>query len=129
MSAGRSSVPLSLSLGAGTPGQQSEIRSGERDSAGTAGQEANDCYENERDSKRDSKRDNGEKGVPHRQSRWDDEDRQAAFDELAGILEYDNGLGRGEAEAVAAGQVEAERTAVVLSDLQVKPPSEKEIQS
>jgi len=36
---------------------------------------------------------------------WDEEDWQAAFDERAGILEYDEGLTRAEAEALAREQV------------------------
>ncbi len=42
-------------------------------------------------------------------SAWDDEDWQAAFDERAAILEFDQDLPRQEAESLACRQIEAER--------------------
>ena len=42
-------------------------------------------------------------------STWDDEDWQTAFDERAAILEFDQGLPRDEAEALAWWQIEADR--------------------
>jgi hypothetical protein len=42
-------------------------------------------------------------------SGWDEEDRQAAFEERAAILEFDEGLPRQEAESLAWRQIEAER--------------------
>lgn len=42
---------------------------------------------------------------------WDEADWQAAFDERAGILEYDEGLPRAEAERLAREQVFGARTA------------------
>ncbi|MCJ2033163.1 hypothetical protein [Methylobacterium sp. J-068] len=53
--------------------------------------------------------------VPHVPPRndvpWDEEDWQAAFDERAGILEYDEGLSRLEAEALAREQIDKQRRA------------------
>jgi hypothetical protein len=40
---------------------------------------------------------------------WDAEDWQAAFDERAAILEFDEGMRREEAETVARDQIAAER--------------------
>jgi hypothetical protein len=40
---------------------------------------------------------------------WDEEDWQAAFDERAAILEFDQGMPREEAEPLAWQQIEAER--------------------
>src|SRR5450631_3723794 len=40
---------------------------------------------------------------------WDEEDWQAAFDERAAILEFDQGISREEAEPLAWRQIEAER--------------------
>ena len=40
---------------------------------------------------------------------WDEEDWQVAVDERAAILEFDQGLPRTEAEALAWGQIETER--------------------
>jgi hypothetical protein len=40
---------------------------------------------------------------------WDNEDWQAAFEERAAILEFDQGLPREDAEALAWRQIEAER--------------------
>ncbi len=40
---------------------------------------------------------------------WDEEDWQAAFDERAAILEFDQGMPREEAEPLAWRQIEAER--------------------
>ncbi|WP_396604491.1 hypothetical protein ACFLEY_02200 [Bradyrhizobium sp. YCK136] len=40
---------------------------------------------------------------------WDDDDWQAAFDERAAILEFDQGMPREEAEPLAWRQIEAER--------------------
>jgi hypothetical protein len=42
-------------------------------------------------------------------SGWDEEDWQAAFDERAGILEYDAGMSRADAEALAMEEVERQR--------------------
>jgi hypothetical protein len=42
-------------------------------------------------------------------SNWDDEDWQVAFDERAAILEFDHGVPREEAEALARHQIAAER--------------------
>jgi hypothetical protein len=44
-----------------------------------------------------------------RQPAWFEEDWQALFDERAGIMEYDGGLSRAEAEAGAAEEVETLR--------------------
>lgn len=40
---------------------------------------------------------------------WDEEDWQAAFDERAAILEYDAGMTRGAAEAMARREIDAQR--------------------
>jgi hypothetical protein len=42
-------------------------------------------------------------------SGWDESDWQFAIEERAAILEYDEGLPRAEAEALAAEQIGAER--------------------
>lgn len=42
---------------------------------------------------------------------WDEEDWQAAFDERAGILEYDGGWPRPEAERLAREEIDARRAA------------------
>lgn len=44
----------------------------------------------------------------HRHS-WDEQDWQAAFDERAAILEFDAGLPREEAEALARREIERQR--------------------
>lgn len=41
---------------------------------------------------------------------WDEEDWQAAYDERAAILEYDEGLPRAEAERLAAEQIAQSRS-------------------
>lgn len=43
---------------------------------------------------------------------WTDEDWQALFDERAGMMEFDGGLSRAEAEAFAAEEVARQRQAV-----------------
>jgi hypothetical protein len=40
---------------------------------------------------------------------WDEEDWQAAFDERAGILEFDEGLPRSEAARIARQQIDEQR--------------------
>jgi hypothetical protein len=40
---------------------------------------------------------------------WDEEDWEAAFDERAAILEFDQGMSREDAEALAWRQIETER--------------------
>jgi hypothetical protein len=47
---------------------------------------------------------------------WTDEDWQALFDERAGIMEFDGGSARAEAEARAADEVARLRTLVGPSD-------------
>ena len=47
--------------------------------------------------------------VYNNQSGWDEEDWQAAFEERAAILEFDQGMPREEAEPLACRQIEAER--------------------
>lgn len=42
---------------------------------------------------------------------WDENDWRAAFDERAGILEFDEGLPRAEAERLARDQVYGSRAA------------------
>jgi hypothetical protein len=42
---------------------------------------------------------------------WDEEDWQAAFDERAAILEYDEGLTRSEASRLARKQIDQQRRA------------------
>lgn len=46
---------------------------------------------------------------PQNDDGWTDEDWQAAYDERAGILEYDEGLPRAEAERLAREQVFGDR--------------------
>jgi len=45
----------------------------------------------------------------HRQPLFDEEDWRVAFEERAAILEYDEGLPRAEAEALAAEQIAQQR--------------------
>lgn len=47
---------------------------------------------------------------------WCAEDWQARFDEIAGVLEYDQGLSRKEADALALRLVDEERRASILED-------------
>lgn len=44
--------------------------------------------------------------IPEPAAPWSDADWQAAFDERAGILEYDAGLPRDEAEQLARDEIE-----------------------
>jgi hypothetical protein len=44
-----------------------------------------------------------------RQPVWDEDDWHCAFEERAAILEYDEGLSRPKAEALAAQQIAAQR--------------------
>jgi hypothetical protein len=46
---------------------------------------------------------------PYGGAGWDEEDWQVAIDERAAIIEFDQCLPRGEAEALARHQMEAER--------------------
>lgn len=46
---------------------------------------------------------------PENDNGWDEEDWQAAFDERAAILEYDAGMTRGAAEAMARSEIDAQR--------------------
>lgn len=48
--------------------------------------------------------------APRNDDAWSDEDWRAAFDERAGILEYDEGMPRAEAEQLARQQVAEMRT-------------------
>ncbi|WP_156369033.1 hypothetical protein [Methylobacterium sp. Leaf100] len=50
--------------------------------------------------------------VPHgNDDAWNENDWQAAFDERAGVLEYDEGLPRSQAEALAREQIGKQRRA------------------